>query len=95
MSDNQEREEAHTGVIADDSIATRQERRTRLYAWFPSLEENYREEAAAEIANWTIKQGVENYSDKSFGTFVWNVIERGGYEKLMEAQRLFGFVTSA
>ena len=95
MSDNQEREEVHTGDISDDSIATGQERRTLLYDRFPFLEENYREEAAAEIANWTIKQGVEDFSDKSFGTFVWNVIERGGYEDLMEAQRFFEFVTSA
>ena len=41
--------------------------------------------AATEIANWTIKQGVEDYSDKSFGTFVWNVIERREYDYLMEA----------
>ena len=51
MSDNQEREEAHIGDISDDSIATGQERRTRLYDRFPFLEKNYREEAAADIAN--------------------------------------------
>ena len=93
MSGNQEREEAHTGNISDDSIATTQEQRTRSYDRFPFLEENYREEAAAEIANWTIKQGVEDYCDKSFGTLVWNVIERGEYEDLMEAQRFFEFLT--
>ena len=38
------------------ACSTRQ--RTRLYDRFPFLEGNYREEAAAEIANWTIKQGV-------------------------------------
>ena len=64
MSDNPEREEVHTGDISDDSIATGQERRTRLYDRFLFLEENYREEAAVEITNWTIKQGV---GDKSFG----------------------------
>ena len=67
MSDNQEREEVYTGDVSDDSIATGQERRTRLYDRFLFLKENYREEAAAEIANWTIKQGVEDYSDKSLG----------------------------
>ena len=66
-----------------------------MYDRFPFSEENYREEAAAEIANWTIKQGVEDYSDKSTGTFVWNAIERGEYEDLMEAQRFFEFLTSA
>ena len=55
MSDNQEREEVHTGDISDDSIATGQERRTRLYDRFLFFEENYREEAGAEIANWTVK----------------------------------------
>ena len=70
-----EREEAHTGDISDDSTATGKERRTRLYDRFPFTDEFYREEAAAKITNWTIKQGVEDYSDKSFGTFVWNVIE--------------------
>ena len=95
MSDNQEGEEAHIGDISDDSITTGQEQRTRLYDRFPFFEENYREEAAAEIANWTIKQGVEDYSDKSFGTFVWNVIERGEYDDLVEAQRFFEFLTSA
>ena len=67
MTDNQKREEVHTGDISDDSIATGQERRTRLYERFIFFEENYKEEAEAEIANWTIKQGVEGYSDKSFG----------------------------
>ena len=43
-SDNQEREEAHTGDIYDDSIATRQQRRTCLYGRFPFLDENSREE---------------------------------------------------
>ena len=95
MSDNQEREEVHTGDISDDSIATGQERRTRLYDKFPFLEENYREEAVAENANWTIRQGVEDYSDKSFGTFVCNVLERGEYDDLVEAQRFFEFLTSA
>ena len=38
MSDNQEREEAHTGDISDGSIATTQERRTRLYDRFLFLE---------------------------------------------------------
>ena len=94
MFDNQEREEAHTGDISDDSIATTQERRTHMYDKFLFLEENYREEAAAEVADWTIKQGVEDYSDKSFGTFVWNVIERGEYEDLMEAQRFFDSLTA-
>ena len=84
MSNNQEREEAHTGNISDDSTAAGQERRTRLYDRYPFLGENCREEAAAEIANWTIKQGVEDYSDMSFGTFVWNVIERR-YDDLVEA----------
>ena len=79
MSDNQERDEAYTGDISDGIMATRQERRTRLYDRFSSLKENYREEAAAENASWTIKQGVENDTDKSFGTFVWNVIESGEY----------------
>ena len=95
MSHNQEREEVHTGDISDDSIATGQKRRTRLYDRFLFLEENYREEAAAEIANWTIKQGVEDYSDKSFGMFVWNVIGRGEYDDLVEARRSFEFLTSA
>ena len=95
MSDNQEREEVHTGDISDESIAMGQKRRTRLYDRFPLWEENYREEAAAEIANWTIKQGVEDYSDKSFGTLVWNVMETGEYDDLVEAQRFFEFLTSA
>ena len=95
MSDNQEREEFHTGDVSDDSIATGQERQTRLYDRFPFLEENYREESAAEIANWTIEHGVEEYSDKSFGTFAWNVIERGQYDDLVEAQRFFEFLTRA
>ena len=65
LSFNQERVEVHTGDISDDCIATRQGRPTRLYDRFPFLKENYREkEAAAEIANWNIKQGVEDYSDK-------------------------------
>ena len=64
---NPEREEVHTGDISDDSIATGQERRTRLCDRFLFFEKNYREEAAAEIANWTVKQGVEDYSDKSLG----------------------------
>ena len=95
MSDNKERDVAHTGDISHDSIDTRQERRTRLYDSFPFLKGNYREEAAAEIVNWTINQGVEDNSDKSFGTFVCNVIERGEYEDSMEAQRFFEFLTSA
>ena len=93
MSDNQERDEAHTGGIYDDSIATGQEHRTRLYDRDPPSEKHYREEAAADIVNWTITQGVEDYSDKSFGTFVMNVIEREEYEDLMEAQRFFEFLT--
>ena len=95
MSDNQEREEVHTGDISDDSIATGQERRTRLYDRFPFLEENYRGQAAAEIANWTIKQGVEDYPDKSFGTFALNLIERGECDDLVEAQHFFEFLTRA
>ena len=61
MSDNQEREEVHTGYISDDSIATGQERRTRLYNKGISLEENYREEAVAEIANRTPISHLERY----------------------------------
>ena len=95
MSKNQEREEVHTGDISDNSIATEQKQRIRLYDGFPFLEENYREESAAEIAIWTIKQCVEDYSDKSFGTFVWNVIERGECDDLVEAQRFFEFLTRA
>ena len=48
-----------------------------------------------EIANWTIEHSVEDYSDKPFGTFVWNVIERRESEDLMEAQRFFEFLTRA
>ena len=68
---------------------------TLVRQFFFCFKENYREEAAAEIANWTIKHGVEDYFDKSFATFVWNVIERGKYEDLMEPQRLYEFFTSA
>ena len=63
------------------------ERRIRLYDRLPFLEEHYtRKEATAEIANWTTKQGVENYPDKSFGTFV-HVIEIAEYDDLTEPQR--------
>ena len=51
MSDNEESEEVLTGDVSDDSIATVQERRTRLNDRFPFLEEYNREEEAAEIAN--------------------------------------------
>ena len=95
MSDNRESEEIHTADISDGSIDTVQERRTRLNDRFPFLEENNKEEAAAEIANWTINQGVESYSDKSFGTFVRKKIERGEYKDLVEAQLLFEIGTSA
>ena len=64
ISENQEREEAHTGDITDDSIATGQERRTRLYNRFFLLKKNNRDEAATEIVNWTISKRVEDYSDK-------------------------------
>ena len=89
MSDNQESEEAYTGDISNDIIATGQEWRTRLNDGFTFLENNNREEAAAEIDNWIITQGVKTYSVKSFGTFVWKAIENGECEDLMEAHRLF------
>lgn len=53
------------------------------------VHEQYTEKAAA-ITNWASKQDVEDYSDKSFGSFVWNVVESAGYEDLVEPQRFFG-----
>ena len=59
------------------------------------LGRNHREEAVAEISRWAIRQGGEDYSDKSFGTFVWNVMERRAYDDLVEVQRFSEFLTSA
>lgn len=52
------------------------------------------EEAAAEIANWIFKQGIEDCPDTFFGLFVRNVVESKEKEDV-EAQRLFGFLTNA
>ena len=78
MSDNQESDEAYTGGISNDIIATGQEWRTRLNDGFPFLEKYNREEAAAEIDNWIITQGVEAYSVKSLEMFVWKATKKSG-----------------
>ena len=73
MSNDQPHEEEPFREISSDdkSTTTRdQERRTCLYDRFSFLEERYTEEAAAEIANWSIKQGIEKYPDKSLGLIV-------------------------
>ena len=77
MIDNQEREEVHIGNISDDSMATEQERRTRLYDRFLFLEKNDRQEAAAEIANWTVKQGVETTRRKDVWSGMYGILLPG------------------
>ena len=97
MSNNQTHdEEVFTDISLDGSTATRdQECRTCLYDRFPFIEEEYTEERAAEIANWAIKQDIQGFPDKCFGSFVWEMIESKGHDNLLEAQRFFGFMHHA
>ena len=70
MSDNQEREEAHTGNISNNNgMVTRQEQRTYLHGRNPFLKEDY-PERAEEIADWALRQNIQDYPDKFFGSFV-------------------------
>ena len=94
MSDNQEREEAHTGDISDDSIATRQGRRTRSYNrvsfWKKSSEKKQGRRSPIGPSSKASKTTPISHLER-----LWNVIEIGEYENLMEAQRFFEFLTSA
>lgn len=95
MSDNQEREEAHTGDVCSDhgSTATRQEHRTCLYAKFPFLEED-QSERAEEVADRALGQNIQDYPDKVFGSFVWAVAESKNLDTSLKASSFFGFVVT-
>ena len=69
-----------------------QERRTRLYDSFPFLQEHYTEEGATKIADWALKQNIQDFPDKFFGAFVWGVVESKDHNTLVETQRFFSFL---
>ena len=73
-SNDQQREETHVSDISSDegSTATQdQERRTCCYYTRSFVEEEYTEEGAAAIANWTIRHGIEEYPQgRHFGSFI-------------------------
>ena len=82
-SNDQQREETHVSDISSDegSTATQNQKRTTCFYYMLSfVEEECSEEGAADIANRTIRQGIEEYPQrKHFELFVWKVIESPDY----------------
>ena len=62
------------------TVAEDQEKRTCFYYTLTFVEEEYTEEGAADIANWAIRQGIEDHTHgMHFESFVWEVIESPDY----------------